>query len=187
MSHKEYVVRHPLDLDDDRSEAVDDIKVAFTTRSRVSIVKLVLPSQLILVLVLCLDLFICQPLHRACIQLVQHTHLLDVEVFFIKILRSLDASFEHRSPHAKAFRATIAISRGILWIRRRGIAWTRREVSRHGFEMLPSIPRITLVLDEFCQGLPIMPPYFTKIRVASNFTVDIVHGLSMPRDPDLSG
>ncbi len=49
------------------------------------------------------------------------------------------------------------------------------------------IPCLTLVLDEICQGLCVCNAPLTQVGISTDPAVDIVDGLAMPGDPNLSG
>ena len=71
-----------------------------------------------------------------------------------------------------------------IW--RSGVAWQRGEMSRTGFITLMYIPGLTLGLDELRQGFGISDAFLTQVGISTNSAVDIVNGLAMPSDPDLS-
>ena len=48
-------------------------------------------------------------------------------------------------------------------------------------------PGLTLVLDELCQCFCVSNAPLTQVRVSTDPAVDIVDGLPMPSDPNLSG
>lgn len=48
-------------------------------------------------------------------------------------------------------------------------------------------PGLTLILDEFCQGFCVRNAPLAQIRISTDPAVDIVDGLPVPGNPNLSG
>ena len=59
-------------------------------------------------------------------------------------------------------------------------------MSRTGFITLMYIPGLALGFDKICQGFCIGDAFLTQVRISTNSAVDIVNGLAVPCDPDLS-
>lgn len=49
------------------------------------------------------------------------------------------------------------------------------------------VPGLTLGFDELCKGVCVCNAPFTQIGIPTDPAVDIVDGLSVPGNPDLSG
>lgn len=49
------------------------------------------------------------------------------------------------------------------------------------------IPGLTLIFDEHCQGFCVCNAPLTQVRISTDPAVDVVDGLPMPGDPNLSG
>ncbi len=150
--------------------------------------QLILPAQLILVAVFGLDLVVRETLHSTGIELVEHTHLLQLKVFLVKVLRRLDTAFEHRGPDAEVLfgdgaRGGVAV----FGVGRGGVAGARREVRAERFVLLVGIPGLAFVLDEAGQRLGVSEACLAEGGVAANLAVHVVEGFAVPRDPDLAG
>lgn len=75
----------------------------------------------------------------------------------------------------------------VLRVRRSGIAWQGRKVSRKGFVALMYVPGMTLVFDEHCQSSCVGDSLLTQVRISTDPAIDIVNGLPVPGDPNLPG
>ena len=136
-----------------------------------------------------LDLVVRETLHSPGVEFIQHSHLLDVKIIFVKVLCRLDTPFQHRSPHAEAFRCVTSISvalSNVFRVRRGRVARLRREMSGCYPVLLTDIPCFALALNEPSKGICIGKTRWAKVRVSSNLATEIVVGFAMPSNPDLS-
>ncbi|USP80727.1 uncharacterized protein yc1106_08001 [Curvularia clavata] len=181
VGYEQAVVRHSLQLYNDRAYAVDDVEVAFATGTRIAICQLVPTPSEVLVSVLCANFFVCETLHDTCVELVKHTHLFDLKVLVAEVLPGLDRAFQHRSPDTEVMGLELVAVVGV---------W-RSCVTCHGWEVgvgflvcLTNRPFLALGSDEAGHGLCILFSVGAEIRIAANLTSDVICGLAVPRYPN---
>src|SRR5271155_774801 len=141
MSDDQNMIRHPLHFENHLSQAIDDVKVAFASRSRISVMQFIFAPKLELFWELVSDLLVCHALHPSRTKFVQHSHLLNIKLFIVEELSRLHTSFKHASPDTE-----IPVSRcltGVRWVWWRRISRSWGKVSGRLFLNLMLLPRIT--------------------------------------------
>lgn len=185
VSDKKDVLSHALDLVNDWPEAVDDVQIGLSSRARVAIVEFVLAAHLEIKREALGDFGIGKTVHLAGIELIQHAHFLDIKLLLIKELRSLNASLQHASPHAKVLFCGFAVLALSRWVRvfgigRSDVAW-KGPITGSLFELLELTFTELLPLkhDEIGKIFGILNALFGQLRVAANAVINIVDRLAL--------
>src|SRR5690242_1710829 len=182
MCDEETMVCHTLQLDNDGPDAIDHVEVAFASGTGIAVRELVTAPAQVFVCVLRTNFVICETLHDACVELVQHAHLFDLKVLVAEVLAGLNTPFQHGSPDAEIvlllkIAAEVGIGRSM-------VTGNRRKMCVRHLVCLANGPFSALLVNKASHCLGISATILRKIGIAPDLAGDVVKRLAMARDPD---
>src|SRR5436190_24146976 len=101
MRDQQHMISHLLNLDDEFLHTTDDIQISLSPRRWISVVELLTFATLILLFVLGSNLLVCHSFQFTCAQLVEQSHLFDIELVLVEELDGLNTPLEHACPYTE--------------------------------------------------------------------------------------